>query len=80
MNPSADSGKPEWRKPKFRRKGERDGAIDWKKVKRKIVSVCCLILLCGVMFVAGMIHEMMQSQENNHAWWKDYAASRIREH
>ena len=70
----------EKRRPKFRRKGETDGCIDWDGVKQWALNKGCLILVCAIMFMAGRIWEVMQPTDNNHAWWKDYAASRIRTH
>ena len=67
----------EKRRPKLRRKGEEDGSVDWDLVKRWAMSRCCLILICAIMFLAGMIYESIKPF-NVHAIHKEYAASRIR--
>lgn len=74
MNPLLEK-----RRPKLRRKGERDGSIDWGYVKHKFLNKCCLVLMFAIMFLAGMIYEAVKPFDIK-AIAKEYASFKVQGH
>lgn len=69
----------DWRKPKQRRRGERDGRVDWKRAGAKFWTVCCFVVFACLMFLAGVIYESIQPIHKAEIW-KEYKSSRIQRH
>jgi len=82
MHKEMEINMTDWRKPHFRRKGERDGKFDWRAFWNGIICLVILAVISYGFFTTGRYYEKVQLRggADYAAIWGEYEASRVTGH